>query len=222
MANKKAKPSGKREALTRLPAAKAEPRSAGDVPVSYGELLEALKTRIRAAQIKAALAVNRELIALYWHIGRSIVERQRAEGWGKAVVERLSGDLRREFPGVAGFSAGNIWRMRAFYLAWTQEVLILAQPVRELDAEILKHPVSEIPWGHNVDLIQKLNDPAVELGIGCGDSSHDGSAPLAKPRLGHGKYASSRHLFPGIFPCPQCKIRYDFHMGLGYTALVTI
>ncbi|MCL4692081.1 MAG: DUF1016 family protein [Candidatus Hydrogenedentes bacterium] len=143
-------------------------------PAGYGALLEDLKSRIRAAQVKAALSVNRELIALYWHIGGSIVERQRAEGWGKAVVERLSRDLEKEFPGVAGFSAGNIWRMRAFYLAWTEEFLVqaaretgkkakLAQPARELDNPNPPEPVSEIPWFHNVVLVEKLKDPAARL-----------------------------------------------------------
>jgi predicted nuclease of restriction endonuclease-like (RecB) superfamily len=175
MANRKAKPSTEEKAITRLPAGQAGPTSAGDIPVSYGELLEDLKTRIRAAQVKAALSVNRELIALYWHIGRSIVERQRAEGWGKAVVERLSGDLEQEFPGVAGFSARNIWHMLSFYLAYepTEQKLKqavsesdrtkLAQPARESEPAILPQAVSEIPWGHNIVLLQKLKDPAVRL-----------------------------------------------------------
>jgi predicted nuclease of restriction endonuclease-like (RecB) superfamily len=81
-------------------------------PAGYAALLEDLKVRIRTAQVKAALSVNRELIALYWHIGRSIVERQRTEGWGKAVVDRLANDLQREFPSVAGFSPRNIWYAR--------------------------------------------------------------------------------------------------------------
>ncbi len=75
-----------------------------------------LKERIRSAQLRAAQAVNRELIELYWQIGRSIVERQRSDGWGKSVVERLAKDLQAEFPGMSGFSPRNVWRMRAFYL----------------------------------------------------------------------------------------------------------
>jgi len=149
------------------------PIPAGKAPVGYGELLEDLKARIRAAQVKAALSVNRELIALYWHVGRSIVERQRAEGWGRSIVDRLAKDLQQEFPGMAGFSPRNVWRMRAFYLAWTEEVL--AQPARESDREIppqlvaeldgrnLPQAVAEIPWGHNVWLIEKVKTPAVRL-----------------------------------------------------------
>ena len=139
------------------------------IPANYQKLLEDIKARIRKAQIKASLSVNRELIRLYWDIGKSIIERQRAEGWGKSVVERLAADLQREFPGVGGFSAANIWRMRAFYLAYTKEVLAraaresksqkLAQAARELDGRNLPSAVREIPWFHNVVLVEKLKDP---------------------------------------------------------------
>ena len=87
----------------------------GDV---YRVLLKDIRTRIRAAQIKASLSVNRELIQLYWDIGGLIVNRQRAEGWGKSIVEKLASDIQKDFPGIDGFSPRNIWRMRAFYLAW--------------------------------------------------------------------------------------------------------
>ena len=102
--------------------------------------------------------------------------RQQAEGWGKAVVDRLAADLQREFPAVSGLSSSNLWRMRAFYLAYFLEQPelaqpvresksgeILAHPVRELDAAVLKHPVSEIPWGHNVVLVERLKDLAQRL-----------------------------------------------------------
>src|SRR4051794_12097050 len=92
------------------------------LPKGYAELLADLKARIRGAQVQAAVAVNRGLITLYWAIGQAIVERQQAEGWGKAVVDRLAGDLQREFPGESGFSPQNLWHMRSFYLAWTEEV----------------------------------------------------------------------------------------------------
>lgn len=152
---------------------RAVPRVTG-LPPGYPALLHELKRRIRAVQLEAAVSVNRELIALYWHIGKSIVERQRSEGWGKSVVDRLAGDLQREFPGVSGFSPSNIWRMRSFYLAWTEEVLAqparesggaskLAQPVRELDGQNLPQAAAEIPWGHNVILVEKVKAPAPRL-----------------------------------------------------------
>jgi predicted nuclease of restriction endonuclease-like (RecB) superfamily len=77
-----------------------------------------IKSRIRAAQLRASLSVNRELIQLYWDIGRLIVQRQQAEGWGAGVIDKLASDVQKAFPGLQGFSASNISRMRAFYLAY--------------------------------------------------------------------------------------------------------
>ena len=81
----------------------------------YRVLLTELKTRIHAAQYAALRAVNKELLALYWDIGKLIEDRQESEGWGKAVVERLSADLRAEFGEKSGFSVQNLWYMRKFY-----------------------------------------------------------------------------------------------------------
>jgi predicted nuclease of restriction endonuclease-like (RecB) superfamily len=99
-------------------------------------------------QTRAAFAVNRELLHLYWEMGRDIVLRQEREGWGTAVIERLALDLGRAFPGVAGFSARNLWRMRAFYLAYPP------------DSEVLPQAVAELPWSHQVVLLEKLKDSA--------------------------------------------------------------
>jgi hypothetical protein len=147
-------------AKKRVPRTKSGPKpesAPAVVPRGYEELLGQLKERIRSAQLRAALAVNRELIGLYWQLGQSIVERQRAEGWGKSVVERLARDLQAEFPGIGGFSPRNVWRMRAFYLAYTEEVRKLPRAVAEMDGENLPRPVAEIPWGHNADLLDKVN-----------------------------------------------------------------
>ena len=85
------------------------------VPAEYVALLSEVKERVRSAQYAALRSVNRELIALYWDIGRMIVGRQVENSWGKSVVERLAADLQAEFPGVSGFSASNLWRMKGFY-----------------------------------------------------------------------------------------------------------
>jgi predicted nuclease of restriction endonuclease-like (RecB) superfamily len=85
------------------------------LPPDYTALLADVKNRIRTAQIRASLSVNRELLQLYWDIGHLIVERQRAQGWGRSVVERLAADIQRAFPGMAGFSPQNIWKMRGFF-----------------------------------------------------------------------------------------------------------
>jgi predicted nuclease of restriction endonuclease-like (RecB) superfamily len=84
----------------------------------YTELLAELKSRIRDAQLRAAIAANREMISLYWDIGRTISERQDREGWGTSIIEQLGRDLRAAFPDVRGFSSRNLWRMRALYRAY--------------------------------------------------------------------------------------------------------
>src|SRR5579864_1288467 len=106
-------------------------RQAAALPADYSALLVDIKNRIRTAQIRASLSVNRELIQLYWDIGHLIVERQRVQGWGRSVVEQLAADIQKGFPGMAGFSPQNIWKMRGFFLAWTAEVRNLSQAVRE-------------------------------------------------------------------------------------------
>lgn len=126
----------------------------GSLPPAYAATLSALKERIHAGRVRAALAVNREVIDLYWVIGKTITERQQAEGWGNSVVERLAADLRDAFPDMKGFSPANIWRMRAFYLAW---------PVLGGEGPILAQGVRELPWGHNVDLVQKVKVPEKRL-----------------------------------------------------------
>jgi predicted nuclease of restriction endonuclease-like (RecB) superfamily len=121
------------------------------MPADYGPVLAGLKRRIAAAQTRAALAVNSELIALYWDVGGTIVERQASKGWGNAVVERLAHDLRQAFPDIQGFSPRNIWRMRKFFLAWSGGS-------QESNGALQKLPqaVAEIPWGHNSVLLEKL------------------------------------------------------------------
>ncbi len=129
------------------------------LPSTYAPLLADLKARVRAAQVKAAVAVNRELILLYWHIGREILRAQKAEGWGAKVVERLAKDLAAEFPEMGGFSRTNILRMRAFYAAWepleivpqavgqmrgpAAEGSIVPQAVGQLTDSILSPPVTK-------------------------------------------------------------------------------
>ena len=112
---------------------------------NYGQLLGEIKQRIRSAQYEALKVVNQKLIALYWDIGQSVVTRQKGETWGKSVVEQLSQDLQREFPGISGFSARNIWNMRSFYLKYCQN-------------EKLQPMVAEIGWTHNLVIMQKCKE----------------------------------------------------------------
>src|SRR5438132_7604347 len=106
------------------------------LPKDYAAFLESLKSRVRQAQTKAMLSVNRELIQLYWDIGRLIVERQEQEGWGKGVVDRLAADVQKAFPGLQGFSPRNVWRMRSFFLAYRPADTILTQPASEFAAPV--------------------------------------------------------------------------------------
>ncbi len=115
------------------------------IPEDYKNLLIEVKQRIRSAQYEALKAVNQELIALYWDIGNMIVTRQQEASWGKSVVERLAKDLQAEFPGISGFSAPNLWRMRLFYETYTAN-------------EKLAPLVREIGWTHNIVILEKCKD----------------------------------------------------------------
>ena len=95
-----------------------EGMSAPQLPDGYATLLGDLKQQIRSAQIRAALSVNRELLHLYWQIGRLLVERQKNSRWGAKVLDQLSADLRREFPDIKGFSTTNLKYMRSFAAAY--------------------------------------------------------------------------------------------------------
>lgn len=122
-------------------------QSVSQLTLGYPALLEDLKARIRSAQQKAAVAVNRELILLYWEIGRRILESQRQEGWGAKVVDRLGADLRQAFPEMTGFSPRNLLFMRGLAEAFP-------------DSQIVKQLVSQIPWGHLIRILQTAKDPA--------------------------------------------------------------
>lgn len=115
------------------------------LPTGYPELLEDIKSRVRASRIRASLSVNNELITLYWEIGRLILKRQEAEGWGARVIDRLSADLRREFPDMKGFSSRNLKYMRAFAESYTQK-------------EIVQQAAAQIPWFHNCVILDKVQD----------------------------------------------------------------
>ncbi|MEM7796256.1 MAG: PDDEXK nuclease domain-containing protein [Cyanobacteria bacterium P01_C01_bin.118] len=113
---------------------------------AYERFLTELKTLIKTSQIKAALAVNSELILLYWKIGRDILQRQQQEGWGSKVIDRLSQDLKREFPTMKGFSPRNLKYMRAFAEA-------------NSDSQIVQEILAQITWYHNIALLEKVKIP---------------------------------------------------------------
>lgn len=118
------------------------------MPISdYEALLREVKERVGAAQVRAGLSVNRELVLLYWEIGQAILRRQRAEGWGAKVVDRLAGDLRQAFPDMRGFSPRNLKYMRAFAEAYPE-------------ATFVQQVAAQMPWFHNCILLDKVSDPA--------------------------------------------------------------
>jgi predicted nuclease of restriction endonuclease-like (RecB) superfamily len=114
-------------------------------PTGYADWLVELKGRIHAAQQRATLAVNRELVLLYWQIGRDILARQASQGWGAKVIERLARDLRAAFPDMKGFSPRNLKYMRAFAEAWPE-------------AEFVQEVLAQLPWYHQLALLDKLPD----------------------------------------------------------------
>ena len=152
----------------------------------YRRFIEDLKTRVVSARISAARAVNRDLILLYWDIGRGIVEKQQVLGWGQSVIDRISADLQETFPATTGFSPRNLRDMKRFYLAYANETIwrqavaklpagiasgtgtIWPQAVaklegRDVPTQFLPQLVAETPWGHNLLILNKLNNPVARL-----------------------------------------------------------
>ena len=159
------------------------------VNADYRQFVEGLKARVLAARLAAARAITHEAILLYWDIGRGIVEKQQAHGWGDSVVEMVAADLQREFPGMSGFSSFNLWRMRQLYLEYSSpEFLAQAvpeirrpsgdiprqggpetsvQPVAlnqdQLLAQLVPELLCPIPWGHHIEIIKKIKSATARL-----------------------------------------------------------
>ena len=149
------------------------------IAFDYATFVADLKTRIASARLTATRAVNSELVGLYWDIGEAIRQKQSVQGWGDGVVERLARDLKRYFPSTTGFSANNLWRMRQLHETYTAPDF-LSQAVREISPRInvqrgrpievsaklsqaVREMVIAIPWGHHVNLLAKIEDPAQRL-----------------------------------------------------------
>ena len=149
-----------------------------NVATDYTRFIGSIKVRVAAARLTAARSVNRELISLYWAIGKAIVTEQERLGWGKSIVEQIARDLRVSFPGTQGFSARNVWDMRRLYEAYSRgefprqlvaevpkaraPVSVTASDHRGAD-EVLRQLVAELPWGHHLMILNKLDQPAQRL-----------------------------------------------------------
>ena len=140
----------------------------------YAALVTEIKGHIRDAQYRALRAVNKELIDLYWNIGKLIVEKQQGATWGHSVVEKLAVDVRGEFPGVQGFSAANMWRMKLFYenysgnqklaplvreIGWTHNTIIFEKCKDDLEREFYIRMTKAQGWSKNV-LIHQIENQA--------------------------------------------------------------
>src|SRR5450432_2067373 len=117
---------------------------------SYQDLLTRLKNRIMTAQVRAAVAVNRELVLLYWGIGKEILTRQQDQGWGAKIIDQLAKDLRHAFPEMQGFSPRNLKYMRALAEAWPDEAIV-------------QEPLAQLPWYHHLTLLEKVKGRAERL-----------------------------------------------------------
>jgi len=124
--------------------------SLSDMPLNYATFIAELKTRIRQERTKTILAANNALVMMYWDIGYAILIKQKSEGWGAKVIDRMSYDLKEEFPDMNGFSPRNLKYMRKFAETWPEKKIVQAA-------------LAQITWYHNLALIEKLKDPQLRL-----------------------------------------------------------
>lgn len=193
-----------------------DPVSHHHPPAGYESWLAELKERIHRARQVATLAVNRELIQLYWQIGEDILARQRAQGWGSKVIERLALDLRKAFPEMKGFSRTNLLYMRAFAEAWP-------------DPQIVQQAVGQLPWGHNLVLLSKLSSADERLAYAKKTIEHGWSRNVLTLQIESSLLAREGHAitnFEKYLPKSQSDLareslkdpyRFDF-LGLGAEA----
>jgi predicted nuclease of restriction endonuclease-like (RecB) superfamily len=194
------------------------------LPADYGHLLADIKQRVRTAQIRAGLAANHELLALYWDIGRLILDRQKALGWGAKVIERLSRDLQNEFPGQQGFSPRNLKYMRAFAAAWPDRSIVhqagaqMVQPQSSAIVQaplaqssgtttaIVQRPVAQLPWRHHTILLDKLDTSADRLWYAAKAVEHGWSRNLLALQIDSGLHTRQGKAitnFQATLPPPQ-------------------
>lgn len=117
----------------------------------YKEFLKNLKTKVKSSQLRAFIKVNKELLNLYWDIGKSLDYNIKNNKWGSSVVDRLSRDLKKEFPDMKGFSRTNLFSMKSWYKFY------------ENSNEKVQQLVGQIPWGHNITIINKIKDSKIAL-----------------------------------------------------------
>jgi predicted nuclease of restriction endonuclease-like (RecB) superfamily len=181
-------------------------------PEGYADWLAELKVRIHAAQQRATLAVNRELVLLYWQLGRDILARQALQGWGAKVIERLAQDLRTAVPEMKGFSPRNLKYMRAFAEAWP-------------DGQFVQEVLAQLPWYHQLALLDKLPSPETRHWYAAKAIEHNWSRNVLVMQIESRLLERSDKAvtnFPATLPGPQSDLareslkdpyRFDF-LGL--------
>jgi len=192
-----------------MPASKADPVSrATAAGADYLKLVGELKDRIAAARSAASRSVNRELILLYWDIGRAIVERQRRLGWGESVVEALARDLRDAFPCTAGFSARNLRDMKRFFRAYSEGDFWRQAVAKSAGAGQHEHRppdvLVEVPWGHHLLILNKVTAVNGRLFYLRGSSDFGWTRSVLLNQIKANAYERSRsgkaHNFPVALP----------------------
>ena len=167
-----------------------------ELPAGYAVILADLKDQIRKARIRAGLAVNRELVLLYWRIGRQILEQRRLEEWGSKVIDRLSLDLMREFPEMKGLSSRNLKYMRSLAEAYPEE-------------QFVQQAAAQIPWFHNCVILDKVKNPVSRDFYIRSTISHGWSRNVLVHQIESGIYErQGRALvnFDRTLPAPQSEL----------------
>jgi predicted nuclease of restriction endonuclease-like (RecB) superfamily len=157
-------------------------------PTEYASTLEELKTQVHGARLRAQRASNNELLHLWWRIGRTILDRQAEQGWGAKILTRLASDLRAEFPTMKGFSRANLFYMRRFAEAWPDPTAIV------------QHPVGLLPWGHVIELLDKLDAPELRDWYAAKDAHHGWSRAVLAHQIStrsHEREAAAPSNFAG-------------------------
>ncbi len=157
-------------------------------------LLNDIKARVRSAQIKAAICVNKELIGLYWDVGKMIAEKQAKGKWGDSIVDMLASDLKREFPDMKGFSRSNLFNIRQWRLFYST----MDEKVQQL--------VRQLPWGHNVVIVSKIKEPTEAVFYLTETLKNNWSRNILIHQIESGLYARSGkilHNFEATLPTPQ-------------------
>ncbi len=168
-------------------------------PTDYATWLADLKTQIRSARLQASLAVNRELVLLYWRMGREILERKATAGWGAKVNAQLAHDLRTEFPDMRGLSPRNLVYMQTFAAAWPEEAFT-------------QQVVAQLPWGHHCTLLDKLKDRATREWYIRKTIENGWSRSVLELQIEtavHNRLGAAQNNFARTLPAPQSDLARD-------------